>query len=330
MSLLIKTEIEFEDFLAFLEANKEKIISRYAVEIFDKEEVFKALVKELYILYKKNSDNIIRLFLLKGERVEGACFLVWSKWDSDFFNLKIVKIEILLFSPQTELNERIVLLNKLLDEVMKRRFDLLFVRISIDDMLNVMVLEKIGAVLTDILITFHKDPYDPCPIIQMDNIEITEGTEEDLPFLCEIARRAFKYDHFHADPLLPTHLCDELYANWVRNSINGLADKVLVARKNRKVVGFITCKIKNLTQKYKIGLIDLIGVDLEEQGKGLGKLLVSAAINWFKPLVSLIYVGTQVRNIRAVRLYTKLGFKPVLAEITMHLWLSQLRYRERD
>jgi len=323
--LLLRTEIELNKFLTFLDANKEKVIGKFAFnKNFDKEEIFKALSSNLGKISQEKSEDIIQSYLLSEDQLVGACFLVWSKWDSTHFNLKIGKINFCLFGLEADLNARIILLKNLIQESKKKNFDLMFVRIPMDDMLTVIALEKVGAILTDVLITFQKDLDGfSNPNLEINEVDVTEASKEEVHYLCEIGRKVFKIDHFHSDPALSTHLSDELYAKWVKNSLYGLAEKVLVAKRNQKVIGFITCKIESLTQKCKFGFIDLIGVEPEERHKGIGGLLVSKALNWFVEFVPSVYVGTQVRNTNAVRLYTRLGFKPVYSEATMHLWISR-------
>jgi ribosomal protein S18 acetylase RimI-like enzyme len=323
--LLLKTEIELNKFLTFLDANKEKIIGKFAFnKNFDKEEIFKALSENLEKISQEKSEDIIQSYLLNEDQLIGAGFLVWSKWDSAHFNLKIGKINQCFFSSKSDLNARIILLKNLMQESKKKNFDLVFVRVPMDDISTVIALEKVGAILTDVLMTLQKDLDDfSDPNIKIDGVDVREASKEDVRSLCEIGRKAFKFDHFHSDPTLSTHLCDELYVEWIKNSLHGLADEVLVAKRNQKVAGFITCKIESLTQKGKFGFIDLIGVEAGEGGKGIGSLLVNKALNWFIKFVPSVYVGTQVTNTSAVRLYTRLGFKPVYSEATMHLWISR-------
>jgi len=322
--LLLTTEIELNKFLKFLDANKEKIIGKFAFnKNLNKEEVFKALSKNLEKISEEKSEDIIQSYLLNENQLIGVSFLVWSKWDSAHFNLNIGKMNSCFFGSEADLNARIVLSKNLMKESKRKNFDLLFARVPMDDMLTVIALERVGAVLTDVLMTLQKDLDDfSISNTEVKGVDVTEASKEDVRTLYEIGRKAFKFDHFHSDPLLSTNLSDELYAKWAVNSLYGLADKVLVAKRKHRVVGFITCKIESLTQKCKFGFIDLIGVEPREGGKGIGSLLVNKALNWFTEFVPSVYVATQVRNMTAMRLYTRLGFKPVYSEATMHLWTS--------
>jgi ribosomal protein S18 acetylase RimI-like enzyme len=323
--LLLKTEIEPNKFLTFLDANRERIIGKFAFnKNFDKEEIFKALSANVGKVSQEKSEDIIQSYLVNEDQLIGAGLLVWSKWDSAHFNLKIGKLSFCFFGSEANLNARIILLRNLIHESKRKNFDLVFVRVPMDDMLTVIALERAGAILTDVLMTLQKDLDDfSDPNIEIDGVDVTEASKEDVRSLCEIGRKVFKFDHFHSDPALPTYLCDELYVEWIKNSLQGLADKVLVAKRNQRAVGFITCKIESITQKCKFGFIDLIGVEPEEGSKGIGGLLINKALNWFIKFVPSVYVGTQVRNIGAMRLYTRLGFKPVYSEATMHLWISR-------
>jgi ribosomal protein S18 acetylase RimI-like enzyme len=323
MRFLLNSKIDLSKFLAFLEANNEKIIGKYIFnKNLNKKEVF-YVISEGFLKPSDKKFQDIQLYLSQKDLL-GVSILEDSTWDSDLFKLNIGKTRLLCFGSDAGLNERIILLSKLVKESAKKSYDLLFVRVPMNDMLTLMALEKQGAILTDVLVTFFNDLKDlHHPNMKMNGVEVKESSKEDEDVLVEISRKMFKYDHFHADPFLSTQLSDELYAKWMRNSLCGLADKVLVARENQEIVGFITCKIENLTQKCKFGTIDLIGVKHENRGKGIGSLLVTEALGWFRGIVPSVYVGTQVRNFNAMWLYSKLNFRPVYSEATMHLWISR-------
>ena len=200
---------------------------------------------------------------------------------------------------------------------------MLSTRVSLLDTLTTQALEQAGGILTDILLTFHFDS-SSLPRTLFSKVRVTEARPEDQDILSQKAANLFTIDRFHSDPNLPRAKSGQLYAKWVSNSFQGLADHILVVRKNDEPVGFITCKIDTIGNSFKYGIIDLIAVDRSEAGQGLGSALVNAALGWFAPKVRSVYVGTQAANSQAVRLYEGAGFKYAGSDATFHIWSSKV------
>lgn len=151
----------------------------------------------------------------------------------------------------------------------------------------------------------------------------------DVARLQYIARSAFRHDHFHSDPRIPPAAADEVYVRWVKDSCQGRADAVLVAEEPGNpggVSGFITCRVDQAVSAaagIPHGVIELVAVSPEVQGKGIGVALVVGSLEWFaRHGVRSIEVGTQSRNIQAVRLYQRCGFKCVAFSYTFHKWIA--------
>lgn len=151
----------------------------------------------------------------------------------------------------------------------------------------------------------------------------------DVARLQYIARSAFRHDHFHSDPRIPPAAADEVYVRWVKNSCQGRADAVLVAEEPGNpdgVSGFITCRVDQTVSAaagIPHGVIELVAVSPEAQGKGIGVALVVGSLEWFaRHGVRSIEVGTQSRNIQAMRLYQRCGFKCVAFSYTFHKWIA--------
>jgi len=320
--VFIKSEINLYDVRRFLESCKDHVVSKFAFDKnLDKDGVFKDLSEDLLALLEQER-QVIKLALMIHDKMNGLGVVEESKWDSEHFGIKIGKARFLYFSPTCSLDHRVVFLQKLKNVLASENYDLLFVRTPLTEMLTVNALERQSAILTDVLVAFYKDLDDlKSPSVSINGIKIEEASKQDEDRLSQIAEDIFEFDHFHADPFLPRWKSDKLYAKWAVNSLYGLADKVLVAKKGKDPIGFITCKINRLGQRYTYGSIDLVGVTNESRRLGIGTLLVSEALRWFRGKVSSVYVGTQAGNLAAMRLYSKLGFKPVCSEATIHLWI---------
>lgn len=85
---------------------------------------------------------------------------------------------------------------------------------------------------------------------------------------------------------------------------------LLLYKKEKQLGGFCWMKIDNfLFQTYSIGEIYILGVDPGFQGKGVGKTLIKAGLNWLKEHgVSIATLYVDIENKRAIALYESLGF----------------------
>lgn len=126
----------------------------------------------------------------------------------------------------------------------------------------------------------------------------------DLDVLVAIARESHRITRFYADPNFDNDRCDDLYEAWIRNSVDGWADKVLVSGKDM-AVGYCTVHVSG-----DEGSIGLIAVDKIERGQGVGADLVHGAVDWcYSHGIPKITVVTQGRNIDAQRVFQKCGFR---------------------
>ncbi|NPV54614.1 MAG: GNAT family N-acetyltransferase [Firmicutes bacterium] len=246
-------------------------------------------------------------------------------------------------------------------EAREQRIRVLFARVDGRDIELVRTLELEGYILADSIVTLHMtidaegklvrniaactgqagvamlQPKGIPEVLHHDQRAIlsTRGIVSVRPFqpydvqaLRHIARCAFRHDHFHSDPLIHQSAADEVYVRWLQNSCDGRADTILVAEEpgnSPNPSGFITCRIdKTITTLTGIphGVIELVAVSPEAQGKGVGTALVLRSLGWFAQQgVSSVEVGTQTRNLHAVRLYQKVGFRCVAFSHTFHKWL---------
>ena len=67
-----------------------------------------------------------------------------------------------------------------------------------------------------------------------------------------------------------------------------------------------------------VAVIDLIGVHPEHQRRGIGRLLIDAALHHYQGRCRSLEVGTQGSNIPSVRLYEGLGFRLIRSGFVLH------------
>ncbi len=136
----------------------------------------------------------------------------------------------------------------------------------------------------------------------------------DLAALLEMSRECFHQTRFYNDPNFPRPKVRELYETWVRRSLEGWADAVLVAEANQAPAGFVTCH----REGARIGLL---GVGARARGAGIGASLAGAALDWFRAEgAGEVSVATQGANRSALRLYGRCGFTVHAVELWYHRW----------
>ncbi len=154
-------------------------------------------------------------------------------------------------------------------------------------------------------------------------IFIRDYRTSDLPEMQMIGKHSHTYSHFHREIRFPKERTSELFARWIEKCINGFANKVIIAEADGKVIGFSILLMTKSLIKYigkQIGVVDFIVVDQTRQGKGIGKVLLGASIDWLKEQVDIIELRTMADNLQAIRFYEKNGFRMLSADHHYHYW----------
>lgn len=233
-------------------------------------------------------------------------------WDTEFFGRPIARIT----------GNR---LDHLLAERVERwcaaqQIECLYFLADSDDPLTVQAAEDHGYRLMDVRITLrHRLAAGAAASeITEEPIQVRNARDSDVPFLETIARMSYHNTRYYADPCFPDATCDELYATWIRRSCEGYANRVIVAEADSVPIGYISCHLSSDTMQGNIGLV---GVSAEQQGRGVGLLLVNCALDWFGERgVQVVDVVTQGRNIAAQRLYQRSGFVTHAVQLWYHRW----------
>jgi dTDP-4-amino-4,6-dideoxy-D-galactose acyltransferase len=244
-----------------------------------------------------------------------------SKWDSAILGENVGKLTLYLSS----LNETELFLQKIYLEAKKMKVDVLFTRINMEQSDQLQAILAEGAILSDVLITFYKNFYkeellQKASLLDKSDIIFEKGKTAFEAELRKITASAYKHSHYFNDPKIPLKKAEAIYQEWISNSIQGYADNVIIAKLKEKIVGYVTFRIESLDEKA-FGVIDLIAVEKNYRGRGIGRMLVNEGIKKFCRRIDSLYVSTQISNIPALRLYEGLGFKAISSEATFHIWL---------
>lgn len=237
--------------------------------------------------------------------------IVYSPFDSQHYGLRIGKV--IISSPTKDFGNTIRVAKK-------EGYNLLFVRVNLkqeNDPLKItmgVVLKKFGANFINTIVSLKSDLNSKISITN-DGIESYDivSDHSDLEVISRIAAESIFQSHLFLDLKLPVKRTRELHALWARNDATGRCKQTLIARRRKKVVGFLTIK--------EGGFIDLIAVDKKFQGQGIGKSLISKSIEWLSQNCKSGFIGTQNDN-PAYYLYQRFNFKPFSWEDIYHLWLN--------
>lgn len=139
----------------------------------------------------------------------------------------------------------------------------------------------------------------------MNNICIRKAKESDLPaiekLIVELIESMKTKEDF--DPTIAIKNC--------RNFLHNSSSYLLVAERDRAVIGFINITIRlTLLHPGGSGLIDELIVGKAYRKKGIGKLLIDATIEKCKQLGCCeVEVSTEFTNTTARRFYKNSGFE---------------------
>ena len=188
-----------------------------------------------------------------------------------------------------------------------------------DDPDTVKLAESRGYHLVDVRLTMDQSPSPASiPPVTPGSNSCRAAMTDDLPELRRIARSSHTDTRFFFDDRFEWPRCEALYETWIQSSCEGFAQAVFVVESGGRVAGYVTC---HLSKQADDGSIGLIAVDGLHQGKGLGRQLIAAAMDWFiAQKTSRVSVVTQGRNVAAQRLYARAGFIPRKLELYYHRW----------
>jgi len=114
-----------------------------------------------------------------------------------------------------------------------------------------------------------------------------------------------------------------VYASFLRTQLNKPAVAVLVAVSGDTVIGYAYAAVEGydyMSLRGPAGVLHDIVVDPEHRGRGVGRLLLDAALAFMKSRgVPRAVLNTAQGNAAAQRLFAKAGFRKTMVEMTREL-----------
>ncbi len=234
-------------------------------------------------------------------------------WDSNFFEHRIGRI--------TDCNITAEKLHEVLSYCRKERIECLYWLADLSNVETVRLAEDNDFRLVDVRLTLSKvltAEVNRLEKARANNVNIRPACLTDIAKLCEIASQCHRNTRFYFDANFPNEKCDNFYALWIERSCEDFADIVLVAELDKRITGYITCKI---CRDKLSGQIGLFGVAEKQRGCGVGGKLVDNALKWFHSRrIEIVTVVTQSCNVDAQRLYQRYGFVTRSVGLWYHKW----------
>lgn len=241
--------------------------------------------------------------------------VVYEPFDSEFFELAIGRVLVPTGSPEP-------LLRALSTAAADAGYDQLLRRVPASAFAEIWALESVGFRMMDVGVTFARsvDGFRPGP--PPGDVLVEAATAADVEHLLETMVDVPWGSRYEADPTYGRSAVQRLQSTWLRNSLQGRADHVLVGRLDGAPVGYVTCRLVE-EEGEPIGEIDLVGTVPAARGRGVASAIVHAALGWFAEHVSRVTVRTQVTNHTAAGVYERAGMTLHQSDMTFRLALTE-------
>ena len=236
----------------------------------------------------------------------------YLSWDSEIFRLRIGRLKAARLSRETLCTAE--------EWCRLQRIDCLYFLAELDHYDTLRIAGDNGFRLVDVRVTLEarleSRTEGPPPKVPG---SVRPCRSEDIPALRQLARVSHRDTRFYFDPRFPDEACARLYDTWIEKSCRGWADAVFVADIGSGPVGYATAHRAGERE----GQLGLIAVDPDAQGRGLGRKLAAAVLDWcHEQGLAAVHVVSQGKNSRALRMYSLCGFRPRTLQLWYHRWFS--------
>ncbi|MBL7196572.1 MAG: GNAT family N-acetyltransferase [Candidatus Omnitrophica bacterium] len=244
--------------------------------------------------------------------MENLKIIEFLKWDSEFFGIKIGKIQ---------LTESIFQKTEFINEQNQEQYDLIY-GFSSSDKTPFGFWESLGFYLADCTVSLSMKPdfakYKNIAYEHCDSLSI-----EDVNSCYAISDMTARVSRFYRGPIIGKELTKKLYRKWVDSASDGsFCDHLFVERIESKIVGIHAIKTEN-----NVGAVSLLGVKEGFHGRGIGRRLLGQSFSYWASNMSgvrLIQTKFSISNMPAFGFYIAMGFNTI--ESTNYIYHYSKRY----
>ena len=206
------------------------------------------------------------------------------------------------------------------NHVEEHRPAMYYVRVGTDQVDAVRAFGQVGMYVVDVNVTLRLASARSSALERPNYpVQVREAAPSEYKALLAIAGSCFRYSRFHLDPEVPADVAHRVKYEWIRSYTRGQrGDKLYAALLDGQPVGFLAVLCLDRAGR-RVAVIDLVGVQVDKQGQGIGQALTSFFVERYGPANDALEIGTQVANVPALRLYEKFGFRVGNAQYVMHM-----------
>jgi len=142
------------------------------------------------------------------------------------------------------------------------------------------------------------------------DIKIKIAKTSDWKLIQELNNQVFLNDKSHDDDLDLTWPFSPAGVKYYKKLANGKYGKCFIAYLATKPVGYVALALKDFGyRKSKYVEVENIGVDPQYRNRGIGRLLMDAAVKWAKEQkAAKLWVSAFWENRKAIKFYKQNGF----------------------
>jgi ribosomal protein S18 acetylase RimI-like enzyme len=154
---------------------------------------------------------------------------------------------------------------------------------------------------------------------------IRRAQRHDLPALGRLGALLLRTHHGfdHQRFMAPGDRPEQGYAWFLGTQLEREDAVILVVEREGRVLGYAYASIEPQSWKElraEAGFVHDVIVDPEARGGGMGRALVDAAVRWLAGRgMPRVVLWTASRNEDAQRLFSRLGFRPTMIEMTREM-----------
>ena len=144
---------------------------------------------------------------------------------------------------------------------------------------------------------------------------------QDLPHLQRIVAASHPCNHYYNDPLLSREGTESLFAAWIERCCERMRSDVFVLEHQGQLRGFVIYLHPlrlNQAMGTKLVILDLVCLDREAQGGGLGRWLIAETLRGLAPASSMVELRTSQNNYPALNCYADLGMRILSTDFVLH------------
>jgi hypothetical protein len=261
----------------------------------------------------------------RGSELVGLSIMVPLHWESTHFGKRMASLITVI--DDSGYHQTFDSADRLIDKALRyasvEKVHHLNIRVDVEEIAVIHVLEKHGFRMMDTLLTYAYDKNKTkLPDLQP-KYEICPFSPEDRNSIVNIAKSSFKNypNRFNLDVNIPHEKAHSFYTEWAKNCCNGaMAEEILVAKRKGKIVAF-------LAYRRNPALLRHTGIPIMGSGlAGFSPLRVNAYYDlMLEGLRS--YPGlsadfeTHLWNTTFINIFRHLDFHHVRAKHSFHRWL---------